>query len=513
MAGSENLGKVGMTTGGEYSSSATYKKLTIVKHNGSQWISKTDVPSGNAPSADSTYWQLMHGTTDLKVLMTGDTASLDPNKVYVWEEAVTNLTITALNGGKEGRRNRYVFQFKNPKSAYTVLTLPSGVLWSSDTELDDNGVPVLDRDGCTRVEIVDNLATAKRWPSIYIIFEDPDVEAVLMSKGVSSDGIGITRKDARKVSTIGGFFTGNTTIRLFQELKFFTSIKEAPYQSFKGCTALEKIDLRKLLSIGAQAFHNCAKLAQDIELPLCTSFGNDAFNGCSAITKLFAPKAQSLGNSVCHNCTSLTQADLSSATAIGYASFKGCANLEEVVTSDALVTVGAQVFQSCAKLKGHINVENVTSLGNTAFVGCTSLNQDMHFKSLTGTVAGAFGTSGVRSLAFPVATNCSAYQHFMNCPNLKYVLYGNTVTSIGTAQVFNGCTSLEAIIILNTEAPTLYSAATLARPTNCPIYVPDASVELYKGATNYNGYAAYIKGISDLQTDNPELYAEIQDYL
>lgn len=45
------------------------------------------------------------------------------------------------------------------------------------------------------------------------------------------------------------------------------------------------------------------------------------------------------------------------------------------------------------------------------------------------------------------------------------------------------------------------------------IYVPDSSVEAYKGATNWSSSTDRIKGISSLQTDNPTLYAEIQEYL
>ena len=43
------------------------------------------------------------------------------------------------------------------------------------------------------------------------------------------------------------------------------------------------------------------------------------------------------------------------------------------------------------------------------------------------------------------------------------------------------------------------------------IYVPDASVETYKSATNWSSKASIIYGISDIITNNPELYEEIKD--
>lgn len=54
----KNLGKVAVTTGGAYSSSSSYEKLTIVSYNGNSYISKSAVPVGIAPT-NTTYWQLV----------------------------------------------------------------------------------------------------------------------------------------------------------------------------------------------------------------------------------------------------------------------------------------------------------------------------------------------------------------------------------------------------------------------------------------------------------------------
>lgn len=623
MAGSKNLGKVGMTTGGEYSSSATYKKLTIVKHNGSQWISKTDVPSGNAPSADSTYWQLMHGTTDLKVLMTGDTASLDPNKVYVWEEAVTNLTITALNGGKEGRRNRYVFQFKNPKTAYTVLTLPSGVLWSSDTELDDNGVPVLDRDGCTRVEIVDNLATTKRWPSIYIIFEDPNVEAVLMSKGVSSDGIGITRKDAREVSTIGTWFKGNTNIETFDEFKYFIGVTRIGYNNdttaaFMNCTNLRKISLPKSITyIGVSCFNSCnlqevpdlsmasyiirarafnnnpnmrGKVvlnATELDAQIFYNTGIDevvinnainiatgannattgAFGQCLNLKKVtMGDSVQIIGMSCFYGCISLSEVNFPEGLKeIRSAAFDGCTALEfdelafpnvttvgsnafkgvkirklslpkatSILGANASVTLGDKTVLQELELSPDMTVantylldgysaltslsglvwENLTSLGTSAFAFVKCLPEVINASSVTTVGGGTFRETNITSMVLNACTSVGNTA-FYRCASLTTFIIGDACTSIGQ-QTFAYCTAIQAFICKATTPPSLHGQAFLGvNMTTAPIifYVPDASVEAYKTATNWLNYATRIKGISDLQTDNPTLYAEIQDYL
>lgn len=57
MAKKINLGKVGITTEGNYDSSKAYEKLCCVLHNGVSWVSTTDVPAGNAPDEGSAFWQ------------------------------------------------------------------------------------------------------------------------------------------------------------------------------------------------------------------------------------------------------------------------------------------------------------------------------------------------------------------------------------------------------------------------------------------------------------------------
>ena len=75
--------------------------------------------------------------------------------------------------------------------------------------------------------------------------------------------------------------------------------------------------------------------------------------------------------------------------------------------------------------------------------------------------------------------------------------------------------SLHTLISKATTPPTYTdnSLYTLAALTS--IYVPDASVEEYKGASGWSSatWQAKIKPISQLATDNPTLYAEIKDYL
>lgn len=57
MAKTMNLGKVAMTTAGNYDSSKNYERLTCVRHDYVSWVSRKDVPAGVVPGTSDEYWQ------------------------------------------------------------------------------------------------------------------------------------------------------------------------------------------------------------------------------------------------------------------------------------------------------------------------------------------------------------------------------------------------------------------------------------------------------------------------
>ena len=57
MAKTMNLGKVAMTTAGDYDSSKSYERLTCVLYNHVSWVSRKEVPAGIVPGTNELYWQ------------------------------------------------------------------------------------------------------------------------------------------------------------------------------------------------------------------------------------------------------------------------------------------------------------------------------------------------------------------------------------------------------------------------------------------------------------------------
>lgn len=178
---------------------------------------------------------------------------------------------------------------------------------------------------------------------------------------------------------------------------------------------------------------------------------NKCFNENADVTKVEIGGAiTSINNEafyVCYNLTSLTIG--SGVTSIGDNAFGYCYRLTSATIGNGVTKIGSRAFIQCYRLTSCTIGTGVTTIGDYAFSGCTNLT----------------------SIEIP-----------------------SGVTSI-KEYAFNGCTSLTSITVNATTPPTLGSVV-FTNTNDCPIYVPAASVNSYKAATNWRGYASRIQPIT-----------------
>jgi hypothetical protein len=117
--------------------------------------------------------------------------------------------------------------------------------------------------------------------------------------------------------------------------------------------------------------------------------------------------------------------------------------------------------------------DSVTTIGNEAFYGCNSL----------------------ASITIPDSVTSIGERAFYLCDGLTSVTISDSVTSIGN-YAFGYCSSLTSVYCKAITPPTLVGAGnTFAyNGSKRKIYVPTASVDAYKAATNWSTYANYIVG-------------------
>lgn len=94
------------------------------------------------------------------------------------------------------------------------------------------------------------------------------------------DGRGVTIGQAEKIGVMAWFY-GNTTIKTFDELKYFNNGGSTERNGFMNCTKLESVILpNKLITISTNTFRNCSKLKID-EIPNSVTFvGDYSFISC-----------------------------------------------------------------------------------------------------------------------------------------------------------------------------------------------------------------------------------------
>ena len=429
--------------------------------------------------------------------MTETTATIEPNKVYVWG-MVASLNITL--GASTDDSDFFAFRFRCSKPTMTSLTV-NGATWADDTELDEVGKPVLDLGSWYQCEIKGGTSALYARLAHYIPFEDSNVEAVLLAKGVG-DGLGVTYKDAAKVTSISTWFKGNADITAFSEFVNFSGISGLVLYAFQNCTSLAEITFPgSLTSIGGTAFKNCTSLAE-ITLPASlTSIEDSAFQNCSTLAEITFPGSlTSIGGTAFENCTSLAEITLpASLTSIGNYAFNGCSSLTRVVNLEntKVTSISVAAFRNCTSLAEVTLPAGVISIGNGAFQG-TSFEEITFPASLTSIGSSFYSCKKLKRVINIENTQLTIINHqaFYGCSTLAEITFPGSLTSIGNYAFFS-CTSLQYIRIEATTPPTL--SATNAIPSTIgAIYVPDESVAAYQAATNWSSFASKIKGISEM---------------
>lgn len=188
-------------------------------------------------------------------------------------------------------------------------------------------------------------------------------------------------------------------------------------------------------------------------------------------------------------------------TEIGERAFSGATRIASINfgNNSKLETIGANAFDSCAFNEFHIP-NSVKTIGKSAFSSCRSLKSLVIPNSVTSIGDSTFSNcTGLTSIVIPNSVENIGTYVFNNCYSLKSLTIPNSVTSIGY-YAFQNCSGLTEIILTSSTPPTLGSSVFI-NTNDCPIYVPDESVNAYKTASTYwSTYSTRIKPISERQS-------------
>ena len=310
------------------------------------------------------------------------------------------------------------------------------------------------------------------------------------------------------------------SVRRISNLGNITSLPVAneSTQNFGKKDVLEEVLLpSSLTSIANYSFYGYTKITS-IDARNCT-IGMSAFQGCkslqSVVVKSTPNDSSNSGYGTFKGCTSLTSVRYTdnTSTKIGAYTFFTCTALESITLPNSVTTIGFSSFNKCSKLTSITNwstiSQNLTYIGGYAF-NCPLEIGDLILPSLTSMGGWAFTSANITRVlslgSITTFTRCDN-GHF---PKAELLILPRTITTLEAYSLTTAMSKLNTLIVLAETPPTTSSNF----GTNATkIYVPDASESAYKSATGWVSLAAKIFPISQLETDNAELYSEIESYL
>lgn len=198
-----------------------------------------------------------------------------------------------------------------------------------------------------------------------------------------------------------------------------------------------------------------------------TSF--DEFEQFTGVTFLSTQTSTTIG--AFEDCTNLKSINLpSTVTIVGDYSFYNCTNLSHIGGLEYVPQVNRGAFQG-------IQAMDVLELPSCTTLGGGSIIQDSTFKTLRLPAINVLSNSSLNKSAITelidVGPNCTSIEIY------NFWQFANKVTFI--------CRATTPPTLANNNNLNFCSA----------IYVPDASVDAYKAATNWAQYAAQIKPLSE----------------
>lgn len=176
---------------------------------------------------------------------------------------------------------------------------------------------------------------------------------------------------------------------------------------------------------------------------------------------------------------------------IRYGAFNHYETLTSVTIPNTVTTICHGAFGGTKGITSIVIPNSVTTIEETAFSGSglTSVTLPSSVTSIEGYTFS--NCTSLASVTIPNSVTIIKQYAFENCTSLTSVNIPDSVASINR-YAFTGCSNLASITFNSTTPPSLASHA-LDNTNNCPLYVPENSVQAYKNA--WSTYASRIYAI------------------
>ena len=283
-----------------------------------------------------------------------------------------------------------------------------------------------------------------------------EVDGIYYNKNADGETVSVTYNKGE-----GTDYSGSVTIpsKVTYDGTTYT-VTEITQYAFRNNTQLTAVTIANTVTrIGRLAFYNCSSLAT-IKIPdSVTYIGTVAFLGTPWWDNqpdglLYIGKVAYKYKGTMPENTSITIKD--GTVCIGASAFAYRSGMTSITLPNSLQEIDGSAFDNCTGLTSVTIPNSVTKLGDSAFYMC----------------------SGLTSVTIP-----------------------NSVTEIGNL-AFSNCNSIRVFTSLNETPPTVSLENTFKGiPTDCTLYVPQASIDAYKQAFGWARFTN-IEAIKDGGVDS-----------
>lgn len=339
----------------------------------------------------------------------------------------------------DGKANKYMFD-----RCYKLVSL-----------ILPNELKRLPRNFVSRCPLLVNLQIGNNVSTIDAssIHDNPYLLSLTIPEGVTTMGREACESNGieeltlpNSLNTIDYFtFAYNTNLKT---IHFGTGLKDIAWGAFKGCSALENLDLStsNIENIQSYAFSECTSLSS-VKFPssLRQIYGN-AFSQNSALQAVtFNDGLDGIGGSAFSN-TGLTTVTLpNSLTYLGSSAFSSCKDLASISIGTGITEIPYNCFTGCNALTSVDLPEHVTSIGGGAYSYCNGLVSITLPSSIQAVGASAFAScSNLEEVVIPDNVTTLGEKAFQYDKKLKHVQIGKGVATL-EKDLFNGCESLSSV--------------------------------------------------------------------
>lgn len=246
--------------------------------------------------------------------------------------------------------------------------------------------------------------------------------------------------------------------------------------------------------IGERAFYSCESLMTEVSFPESVRIiHNSAFSSSAIQGNLSLPhNLESLGSSAFSSCSGLTGSLVipDRIKVIPSSAFSSCGFTGTLTLPAGLEEIQNSAFSS-TKFKGELSIPNgVSIIGSSAFNGTTFNGTLVLPKELLSLGSSAFNgcwrLSGVVEIPENIISVPSSV--FSGCTGLEGIKLHKDVEVI-EASAFSNCTGVYSIVCEAKNPPTINANSfNGVAKDNFTLEVPEASVNLYKNASNWREF-------------------------